>query len=250
MRWFKHDSAANNDAKLKKVRIKYGMEGYGLYWYCLELIAGDVSATKITFELEHDAEIIAHDTGIHYERVNEMMAYMTNVGLFQQGENGIISCIKMAQRIDQSMTSNPDMRKVISKLKLNNHDSIMTPSAKPMQDKTRLDEIRIDKNIKPLVAVAPVEQKKAKRFIPPTQDEVYNQMALKGLIGNECQTEAAKFWHFYESKNWYAGKNKMTKWKSSVAGWLLRNNLPTPVNPSSESSGWSQVMQDPNFLES
>jgi hypothetical protein len=60
MRWFKHDADANADAKLKKVRIKYGMQGYGLYWYCLELIAGNVDVDNITFELEHDAEIIAH----------------------------------------------------------------------------------------------------------------------------------------------------------------------------------------------
>lgn len=139
MRWFKHDSDANGDAKLKRVRIKYGMEGYGLYWYCLELIASDVSKDKITFELEHDAEIIAHDTGIHYERVQEMMTYMVNLGLFEQ-DGGIITCIKMAQRIDQSMTSNPHMRQIIQSFKPDNHDGVMTLSAKPMQDKTRLDK--------------------------------------------------------------------------------------------------------------
>ena len=37
MKWFKHDSNANTDAKLKRVRMKYGMQGYGLYWYCLEI---------------------------------------------------------------------------------------------------------------------------------------------------------------------------------------------------------------------
>lgn len=152
MRWFKHDSDANSDAKLKRVRIKYGLEGYGLYWYCLELIASDVSKDKITFELEHDAEIIAHDTGIHYQRVQEMMTFMVNLGLFQQ-ENGIVRCIKMAQRIDQSMTSNPEMRKIIESFKAHNHDAVMIESVaghdavmpkscKPMQDKTRLDENR------------------------------------------------------------------------------------------------------------
>ena len=40
MKWIKHDTNANQDAKLKKLRMKYGLEGYGMYWYCLELIAG------------------------------------------------------------------------------------------------------------------------------------------------------------------------------------------------------------------
>ena len=100
MKWFKHDASANNDAKLKKVRIKYGMEGYGLYWYCLELIAQNVEKHNITFELEHDSEVIAHDTGIHVDRVNDMMSYMCNLGLFQSSNN-VITCLSMAKRTDE-----------------------------------------------------------------------------------------------------------------------------------------------------
>jgi hypothetical protein len=55
MKWFKHDSDASNDAKLKKLRLKYGAQGYGIYWYCLELIARNVEKHNLTFELEHDA---------------------------------------------------------------------------------------------------------------------------------------------------------------------------------------------------
>jgi hypothetical protein len=124
--------------------MKYGLEGYGLYWYCLELIAADVDQHKLTFELEHDAEIIAFDTGIHYERVNEMMAYMVNLKLFEEN-NGVLSCLKLANRLDKSMTSNPVMRKMLEDIR-NNHDKVMTKSDKPMQDKTRLEETRVDKN--------------------------------------------------------------------------------------------------------
>jgi hypothetical protein len=143
MKWIKHDTNANQDAKLKKLRMKYGLEGYGMYWYCLELIAADVDQNKLTFELEHDAEIISFDTGIHYERVNEMMAYMVNLKLFESN-NGVLSCLKLANRLDKSMTSNPMMRKMLEDIR-NNHDSVMTQSAEPMQDKTRLDKNRIDK---------------------------------------------------------------------------------------------------------
>lgn len=100
MKWFKHDSNAASDAKLRRVQIKYGMEGYGLYWYCLELIAGTVEKHNLNFELEHDAEIIAVDTGIHYERVQEMMAYMVELGLFESSR-GRITCLKMQSRTDE-----------------------------------------------------------------------------------------------------------------------------------------------------
>lgn len=152
MKWFKHDSTANSDAKLKKVRIKYGMEGYGLYWYCLELVASDVDQANINFELEHDSEIISHDTGIHIERINEMMAFMCDLNLFESNGD-MITCLKMAKRLDQSMTSNPQMREIIKQVK-HNHDLVMTESC---PDKIRLDKIRIkEKTTSPSPKADPV----------------------------------------------------------------------------------------------
>lgn len=158
MKWLKHDSDAHRDAKLMKVIIKYGMEGYGLYWYCVELVAADVDQNNLTFELEHDAEIISHHTGIHVERINEMMAFMINLELFESSGN-TITCLKIAKRLDQSMTSNPQMRKLIEKVK-RNHDGVMTESEKVMQDKTRLDKTRLEKKnnkaTSPKVAPVPI----------------------------------------------------------------------------------------------
>jgi len=146
MKWFKHDSDANRDAKLKRVQIKYGMEGYGLYWYCIELIANGIDQHNLTFELEHDAEVIAHDTGIHHERVQEMMTFMSELGLFENN-SGTITCMKLAKRIDQSMTSNPRMRAIIDQIR-QSHDGVMTESCEHLTKscKNRLDKIRLDKN--------------------------------------------------------------------------------------------------------
>lgn len=148
MKWFKHDADANADAKLQNVLLDYGLEGYGLYWYCIELIAGKVDVGNITFQLEHDARIIARNTGCTTQKVEEMMRYFVKLGLFEDSD-GIITCLKMVKRLDKSMTSNPLMRVLIEKAKLEhfgnddvnsqNHDSVM-------QDKIRLDKNRIEKN--------------------------------------------------------------------------------------------------------
>lgn len=100
MKWYKHDANANCDAKLRHVRLKYGMEGYGLYWYCLELIAQNVERHNLSFELEHDAEIISADVGIHFELVQEMMMFMVDLGLFERSD-GVITCLKLASRSDE-----------------------------------------------------------------------------------------------------------------------------------------------------
>ena len=144
MKWIKHDTDANQDAKLQNVLLDYGLEGYGLYWYCIELIAGKVDKDNITFELEHDARIIARNVGCTAQKVEEMMRYFVELGLFEDSQ-GTITCLKLARRLDKSMTSNPEMRQLIENIK--SHDSIMTQSEKPMQDKIRLDKNRKETNV-------------------------------------------------------------------------------------------------------
>lgn len=100
MKWFKHDASANMDAKLKKVRMKYGMEGYGLYWLCLELIAQNVEKHNLSFALEHDSEVIAFDSGINRALVEEMINYMVELKLFEN-VGGIIYCLKMSTKTDE-----------------------------------------------------------------------------------------------------------------------------------------------------
>jgi hypothetical protein len=148
MEWFRHDSNANLDEKLQEVLLDYGLEGYGLYWYCIELIVGKTSADNITFEIKHDARVIARNTGSTPQRVEEMMKRFISVGLFEN-HDGKITCLKVAKRLMSSATSNPQMRSIIQNIKqhhdmpCNNqsHDGIMTASQIIRQDKIRLDNI-------------------------------------------------------------------------------------------------------------
>lgn len=55
---------------------------------------------------------------------------------------------------------------------------------------------------------------KAKRFTPPTIEEVSSYIAEKGY-----SVDADRFIDFYESKGWMVGKNKMKDWKASVRTW-------------------------------
>ncbi len=70
-----------------------------------------------------------------------MMRYFVEIGLFENS-TGVITCLKIAKRLNQSMTSNPQMREIINNLK--NHDGVMTDHDKVMQDKITLDQTRKD----------------------------------------------------------------------------------------------------------
>lgn len=63
----------------------------------------------------------------------------------------------------------------------------------------------------------------AKRFAPPSIDEVQSYISEKGY-----SVDAESFVAFYQSKNWFVGKNKMKDWHAAVVTWEKRNkNFPT-----------------------
>ena len=161
IKWYKHDTDANMDAKIQEVLLDYGLEGYGLYFYCLELIACKTSSSNLTFELEHDARIIARNTGSTPQKVEEMIRSFIRLRLFECSD-GKITCLKIAQRLDKSMTSNNDMRKAIEEMRknppdshdssddshdydANSHDSIRNSHDSISESHARREEIRIEK---------------------------------------------------------------------------------------------------------
>ena len=193
MKWFRHDTNAHRDAKLKKLKMRHGMSGYGLYWFLIEQIADGVGVERFSFELEYDSEIIAHETGIHQDDIEAMMRYMIELQLFEES-NGVITCLKLAKRLDQSMTSNPEMRKLIAKIR-ENHDGVMTPS-----EQIRLDKIRLDNK---------------GRFTPPSAEEVQEYLDERGITRFTGQT----FVDHYAATGWYRGKSKIKSWKHCVGTW-------------------------------
>ena len=142
MKWFKHDSDASNDAKLKKLRLKYGAQGYGIYWYCLELIARNVEKHNLTFELEHDAELIADDFKLSAELVQHIMTYMVELELFEN-TGGIVSCLKMATRTDEYT-----QKLIQSSRKASDNVptiSVEYPTKSVLIEENRTEDIRLDK---------------------------------------------------------------------------------------------------------
>lgn len=193
MEWFRHDSNANLDEKLQEVLLDYGLEGYGLYWYCVELIVGKTSAENITFELKHDARIIARNTGSTVKRVEEVMKRFISLGLFEN-TSGRITCLKIAKRLMGSATSNPQMRNLIKDIK-SSHDDIMTAS-----DKITPDKIRIDK-----------KDKKDKKEEKDKIDYIDKKTTSRTIVLDDGFDE---FWNYYPKK---VGKDAAKKiWKKKI----------------------------------
>lgn len=148
MKWYKHDADASTDAKIKKLILKHGAEGYAVYFHCLELIVGDLEENHVTFELEHDSEIIADNLKIKPEqgissidKVNNILRTIIDLELFQEN-NDRVFCFKLAKRLDLSITRNIEVKKIVKQMKEN-----LVPYSQ-MTVPNRLEENRVDKNRK------------------------------------------------------------------------------------------------------
>jgi DNA-binding IscR family transcriptional regulator len=140
------------DAKLQSVILEYGAEGYGLYWYCLELIAANVDPDNLSFELEHDARIIARNLGMGVQRCEDIMKHMVNIGLFE-ASNGRITCLKLAKRADD-YTAKLVRSGLSQAVDLIDNRESPTNSDNVQLDKNRLDKNRIENKPKKPAAKA------------------------------------------------------------------------------------------------
>lgn len=69
------------------------------------------------------------------------------------------------------------------------------------------------------------EKEAASRFKKPTEEDLISYFNEYCSTGNfEIKFgEHQRFYDFYESKNWYVGRNKMKDWKAAVRNWLSKH---------------------------
>jgi hypothetical protein len=111
------------------------------------------------------------------------------------------------------------------------------PEAQDLQPEAQLKattvahsiDYNIDKNIEPSIEVLP---SKKLRFQKPTLSE---SMEIFELAGSS-RDEGEKFWNYYESNGWKAGRNKMKDWKAAARNWIKRSHEFTNNRKSTKST--------------
>jgi len=164
LKWFKHDSNALHDAKIEKLIMKYGIEGYGMYFACVEMIAEKLSAENMSFELEHDAELLAHKFKIDSKRTEEIMKCCVALNLFQYSEeSNKIFCQALSRRVDNTTAQNPQFKTLIESMKTQKLETNLS-NLKLLQETCSIgEESRVEKKREekpPFRPVKPLEVKK------------------------------------------------------------------------------------------
>ena len=148
MKWFKHDCNARGDGKIEKMLIKYGVKGYGLYFYILELIAYKLSSEDMSLELDHDFETIADRLKLKISEIEIMTNWMLEEGLLQRNpKTQNIVCLGLIKRLDNSTSQSAEIKRMINSTDFKKLKETLKNFKSFKADQTRPDQNRPDKDI-------------------------------------------------------------------------------------------------------
>jgi hypothetical protein len=150
MKWFKHDCDASEDSRIKKLKHKFGMEGYGVFFNTLELMGRKMENDILSFGYlpeDWDSESLEIEFGLSSDKIQTMFDYMCQIGLFEKKEDKLFNS-KLVTRCDD-YTNRILRLKQFSGIKsehTSNHVQTKSDNVHPRLDKIRLDKIRIKNN--------------------------------------------------------------------------------------------------------
>lgn len=221
--FFSHDSNARNDQKVLSLRIRYGAEGYGVYFMLLEML---MEASGYELELNYDMLSFS----LHARR-EVIEAVIEDYDLFVFSEKGrIFYSESLKKRLEPlaeirekrrlAGIKSGEARRARASEKHEKEQKLNTCATDAMSKTNREEESRVEKRRE---EERKVEQNsvqnasafgKAKCFEPPTLQEVEHYCQKR-----KNEVDAQKFIDFYQSKGWMVGRNKMKDWQASIRTW-------------------------------
>lgn len=155
MKWFKHFSMAKFDVKIMRLIRAHSIEGYGIYWACLESIASNLEPSKPLPDMEENDKDIAELFGMDTDKVRDIIQFCIKEGLFQKDEkSGKLVCLKLLSHLDNTMSNVPQIRGILDnfrKLQGTSSELKQLEGTCSRLDKSRVDKIRVEKKSEPSV---------------------------------------------------------------------------------------------------
>lgn len=80
MKWFQHDTDAKDDIKLKRLKKRFGMAGYGIWWWIVETVGREGVGGHLEFK-KYPREELSHDLSMDISMLDELIGFMGEIEL-------------------------------------------------------------------------------------------------------------------------------------------------------------------------
>ena len=95
--YFSHDNDARNHRKIKALRNKFGIAGYGFWFMLLEFLTySDYNQFEFT---DSEVELMAGDFGVSATEIHDMLSYCIGLDMITL-ENGVIRSKSLDERLE------------------------------------------------------------------------------------------------------------------------------------------------------
>lgn len=222
--YFPHDYNARNDPKLQDVLIEHGAAGLGVFWCIVEQLyeqGGELplkSCKSIAFALHQECKMVE--------------SVVQDFGLFENnGETFWSNSVNKRLGKRQQISERRKHAALTRWQSSTNQQTQCTTDANAMQIDAKEKKRKENNNTS---SIEEDREKPQKRFVPPTLEEVQAYIVEKDYC-----VDAESFIAFYQSKNWYVGKNKMKDWKAALVTWEKRERE-NPRRPASRKAKTSE----------
>ena len=202
--YFSHDYNARSDEKIKRLLVKHGILGYGVYWAIVEDLYQNANAMRT------DYECIAYEL-----RVNEdcIKSIINDFDLFEIKGN-VFGSLSVQRRLDERAKKSKKARE--SALYRWNKNNENANAMRTQCDSNAIKESKVKES--------KVKESKRKEsikkdiFTPPQISEVIDYFTEKGY----SKQAAEKMFEYYSVADWKdSGGKKVRNWKQKAnAVWF------------------------------
>lgn len=99
MKWFKHQTDASDDIKIKRLEDKFGVSGYAAFFKIIEKIGKEGHNYALDTK-KYPTEFLAKDFGIEKKVFDECLTFMNELGLITTKKD-FIFCANMKKYADE-----------------------------------------------------------------------------------------------------------------------------------------------------
>lgn len=209
--WFKHNVNARNDDRIQALRMSHGIEGYGFYFFLIEMMHENMES----FIPESKLTIIFECSGTDTSRCEDILNRCISLGLLKK-DNGNIVCDRASDQIEKRQSISSKRAQIGSKGGSSQAiaKQLLSKRKQTQAEESRVEESRVDKN---------------KYILSPFVDKLN---ALKIFDTPKIVTEAAQKKYVARRKT-FSDEHLIQAFKNlpnEPDKWKLKNNGHRPLS--------------------
>ncbi len=228
VKWIKIMTDIFDDEKIKLIDAMPEADTIIVIWFKLLSQAGKSNSNGALFlanKIAYTEEMLSTVFARKLQSIRLALDMFEQLGMIERGDYIQVSNWNKHQNIDGLDKIRLQTAKRVQKhrykqrlIQAESDVALSNVTVTHLEEELELElEEERDKDIKTV-------KEKAKRFIPPTPEEV-KTYCLERKNNVDCN----RFVDFYSSKGWMVGKNKMKDWKSAVRTWESKDKTESGV---------------------